>query len=83
MPRVSKLIKGTLVNYGWEGYEKSMYSPDIAPPECHLFLLKQYTMSFIHIRTVEEMRNRVDDFISSKYELFYTAGIRHLPEGVR
>lgn len=78
-PHIAKSVKETLLKLGWEVLEHPAYSPDIAPSDYHLFRSMQNALSSFHFRTFDEVQKWIDDFIVSRDEYFYSAGIRQLP----
>lgn len=78
-PYVAKSVKETLMTLGWDVLPHPAYSPDVAPSD-HLFRSMQNSLSEVRFRKIEEVRKWVDDFIKSKDETIFAAGICKLPE---
>jgi len=64
------------------GYDQStwLYSPDLAPPEHHLFSSMGHALAELHSDSYEEVENWVPDWFALKDEQFYWRGIHKLPE---
>ena len=58
----------------------AVYSPDVAPSDCHLFRSMAHGLADQHFQSYEEVKNWIDSWIASKDDQFFRRGIRTLPE---
>jgi len=73
-------VKTYLETLKWEVLSHPPYSPDIAPSDYHLFRLMTHGLSEQHFTSYEDIKNCIDDWITSKDEAFFRRGIYMLPE---
>lgn len=79
-PHVAKRVKETLEAFGWDVLPHPPYSPDIAPTDYHLFRSMQSALSGKRFGSYDEIKNWLDDWITSKQPNFFYRGIHLLPE---
>ena len=79
-PHTSALTKDKIAALGWEILPHPPYSPDLAPSDFYLFRSLQNSLSGKTFADDEQIRTRVHQFLASKPESFYRAGISRLPE---
>jgi len=77
---VAKSVKIYLETLKWEVLPHSLYSPDIAPSDYHLFQSMAHSLADQHLHSYEEIKNWVNTWIASKDEQFFRREIRTLPE---
>lgn len=65
---------------GWELLPHPPYSPDLAPSDYYLFRSMQDHLTGQQFTSIEEIKNWIDVFITSKSVSFFRDGICELPE---
>jgi len=78
-PHVAASVKTYLETLKWEVLPHLPYSLDIDPSDYHLFRSMTHGLSEQHFTSYEDTKNCIDDWISSKDEVFWR-GIHMLPE---
>jgi hypothetical protein len=79
-PHVPKGTKYVICSLAWEVLPHTPYSPDLATSDYHLFRSLQHHLADTHFKTVEEVRESIDDFIAPKPPSFFRDGNRQLSE---
>jgi len=79
-PRVAKSVKTYLETLKWEVLPHSLYPPDIALFDYHLFRSMAHGLADQHLCSYEEIKNWIHTWIASKDEQFFRHGIRMLPD---
>ena len=79
-PYVTRLAKTYLETPKWEVLPHPPYSPDVAPPDYHLFRLMAHGLAHQHFRSYDEVNKWIDSWIASKDATFFGDGIRQLIE---
>ncbi|KAG5319831.1 MOS1T transposase, partial [Pseudoatta argentina] len=79
-PHVAKPVKTYLETLKWEVLIHSLYSPDIAPSDFHLFRSMAHGLADRRFHSYEEAQKWIDSWIASKDMSFFRRGIHVLPE---
>lgn len=70
-PHVSKPVKETLDELGWDVLPHPPYSPDIAPSDYYLFRSMAHCLCEQRFQNFEDVQNWLDDWIELKQENFF------------
>jgi len=79
-PHVAQSVKTYLETLKWEVLPHTLYSPDIAPSDYHLFRSMAYGLAKQHFYSFEDAKKWIDSWIASKDMLFFRCGIQMKPE---
>ena len=79
-PHVSKKVKKTIKNLGWEVLPHPPYSPDLAPTDFYLFRHLQKSLRDKKFKEVDEVKNHIKSFFESKDPAFFKKGLKKLPK---
>ena len=74
--RTQNLIR----SFGWEQNDHPPYSPDLVPSDFHLFRYFKEFFGGKHFATDDEMKEAVQDWLSSQAADVYDLGIQKLSE---
>ena len=66
----AKATQNHIFTLGWKLLRHAAYRPDMAPFDYHLFRSLQHHLADRHFESLEEIRQCIDDFISSKLVSF-------------
>ena len=82
MPQVTSDTQRTILKLGWEVMPHAANSPDLMPFDYHMFKIIADEASGLKktLRTTEDVREFIDDFIDSKQTSFWRESIRVLPD---
>jgi len=69
----------TITKLGWEVLVHPPYSPDLALSDYHLFGPLKDHLGGMKIDTNDDFKNAVQNWLHSRPETFFSAGIRALP----
>ena len=75
---VSKITSRKIKDLGWEVFAHSLYSPDIAPTDFHLFRSLQHFMYGKRFENEDKIKEGIQSFIASKSISFFEKGIKLL-----
>ena len=78
-PHVSLMTRQKLLQLGWEVLIHSLYSPDIAPSDFHLFRSLQNSLNGKIFNPLEDSKRHLEQFFAQK-DKFWEDGIMKLPE---
>ena len=78
--RIGAPVKTYLETLKWEVLPHTLYSPDIAPSDFHLFRSVPNGLSEQPFSSYKNTKNCVESWIASKDESFFWRGVRMLPE---
>lgn len=67
-------------SFGWEQIDHPPYSPDLAPSDFHLFRYLKEFLGGKRFETDDEVKETVEDWLSSQAADFYDIGIKKLVE---
>ncbi|GFV03553.1 mariner Mos1 transposase [Trichonephila clavipes] len=67
-------------SFGWEHIDHPPYSPDLAPSDFHLFRYQKEFLGGKRFDTAEEVKEEVQDWLSSQAADIYDLGIQKLVE---
>ena len=79
-PHTARLTKAKLAQLGWDRLDHPPYSPDLAPSDFHLFRSLQHYLKGTLFANINEARQALNSFFSSKEPEFYERGINKLPQ---
>uniref|UniRef100_A0A914DA45 Mos1 transposase HTH domain-containing protein n=1 Tax=Acrobeloides nanus TaxID=290746 RepID=A0A914DA45_9BILA len=65
---------------GWEPLDHAPYSPDMAPSDFYLFRSLEHWLRGKKFKTIEEMRESLEEFFASKDRDWYRRGLTRLEE---
>ncbi|KAJ4447710.1 hypothetical protein ANN_09718 [Periplaneta americana] len=78
-PHTARRTAAILTEFGWELFEHSPYSPDLASSDFHVFLhLKKFLFSGERFGNDEELKTSVTRWFHSQAAEFYDRGIQKL-----
>ena len=77
-PHTAKLTRDTLASFGWTVLPHPPYSPDLAPSDFHLFGKLKEPLRGIHLKSLREVQDAVEDWRAKTTPEFYTAGVQSL-----
>ncbi|GFY09996.1 integrase catalytic domain-containing protein [Trichonephila clavipes] len=69
-----------VLSFGWEQIDHSSYSPDLAPSDFHLLRYLKEFLGGKHFDTADEVKEEVQDWLSSQAADVYDLGIQKLVE---
>jgi histone-lysine N-methyltransferase SETMAR len=78
-PHTCHLTTGTILDLGWEVLPHPPYSPDLAPSDFHLFGDMKGALRGRHFSTRSGLGSAVYQYLQTKDEDWFTAGIQKLP----
>jgi [histone H3]-lysine36 N-dimethyltransferase SETMAR len=79
-PHRAAATKNKVTQLKWEQLPHAAYSPDLAPSDYHLFSSMGHALAEQHFNSYENVKNWLDEYITSKDEEFFWRGIHKLPE---
>lgn len=79
-PHTSLVIRGKLLEFGWEVMSHPPYSPDFAPSDYHLFRSLQNSLNGKTFTNDDDLKSYLVQFFADKDQKFYERGIMKLPE---
>uniref|UniRef100_A0A1B6KN91 Tc1-like transposase DDE domain-containing protein n=1 Tax=Graphocephala atropunctata TaxID=36148 RepID=A0A1B6KN91_9HEMI len=79
-PYMAQLTKEKLHKLRWEILPHPLYSPDLAPPDFHLFGCLKEDLRGKHFQSNEEVKNQVQKWLRDQPKEFYAKGIYKLAE---
>ena len=74
------MTRQKLLRLGWEVLIHPPYSPDIAPPDFHLFQSLQNYLNGKNFDFLEDCKRHLEQYFAQKYKKFWEDGIMKLPE---
>ena len=74
------MTKQELLQLGWEILIHPPYSPDIAPPDCHLFQSLQNSLNGKKLNSLENYKRHMELFFAQKDKKFWEDEIMKLSE---
>jgi histone-lysine N-methyltransferase SETMAR len=78
-PHAAKLTQEKIRQLNWEVLPHPPYSPDIAPSDFHLFRSMEHSLKNKNFKNIDQVRNHLEEYFSSKDTKFYQRGIETLP----
>ncbi|CAK9808456.1 Histone-lysine N-methyltransferase SETMAR [Anthophora quadrimaculata] len=79
-PHVSLTTRQKLLELGWDVLPHPPYSPDLAPPDFHLFRSLQNSLNGKDFNFLVEIKTHLENFFAEKPERFWKDGIFKLHE---
>uniref|UniRef100_A0A8C6C1N4 Histone-lysine N-methyltransferase SETMAR n=1 Tax=Monodon monoceros TaxID=40151 RepID=A0A8C6C1N4_MONMO len=80
-PHISLMSRQKLLHLaGWEVLIHSLYSPDAAPSDFHLFQTLQNSLNGKNFNSLEDCKRHLEQFFAQKDKKFWEDGIMKLPE---
>jgi histone-lysine N-methyltransferase SETMAR len=79
-PHASGAVSEILEKYGWQVLPHPLYSPDMSPPEFHLFPKLKKPLREKRFRSIEEVSNEVTRVIRRINNEGVLTGIQDLPK---
>jgi histone-lysine N-methyltransferase SETMAR len=67
-----------IATFGWEQFDHSPFTPDLAPSDCHVFLHLKNFLGGRRFHDDSEVKEDVNTCFSSQAASFYDAGIQKL-----
>jgi histone-lysine N-methyltransferase SETMAR len=77
-PHAARITQEKIKELGWEVLPHPPYSPDIAPSDYHLFRSLEHSLAGKKFQNVDEVKNHLESFFSSKKPEFFKRGIESL-----
>ena len=76
-PHTAARTQALLQKFRWDLFDHSLYSPDLALSDFHLFSQMEVWLRtpHLHVNTNEELMDGVKDWLSSQPATFYDSGI--------
>lgn len=79
-PHRSRQTRQKVEDLGWEPLDHAPYSPDMAPSDFYLFRSLEHWLRGKKFKTIEEMRESLEEFFASKDRDWYRRGLTRLEE---
>ena len=79
-PHVAIPVKNYLENSGWDVLPHPPYSPDLAPPDYHMFRSMQNALTGIRFTSEQGIKNWLHSFLAAKLAQFFWDRIHKMPE---
>lgn len=79
-PHTANDTQTLMKKFGWEQMDHPPYSPDLAPSDFHLFRYLKEFLGGKRFDTDDEVKEAVEDWLSSQAADFYDLGIKKLVE---
>jgi hypothetical protein len=74
------MTKAAIQELDWEILPHPPHSPDLAPPDYHLFRSLSNNLLGVSFNNDAELQNWLNDFFTAKPADFFKRGIENLPE---
>ncbi|CAK9809343.1 Histone-lysine N-methyltransferase SETMAR [Anthophora plagiata] len=79
-PHVSLAVRTKLLEFDWDVLPHPPYSPDLAPSDYYLFLSLKNFLRNRKFKSVNEVKNGLEEYFKNKPREFWKNGIMRLPE---
>jgi hypothetical protein len=79
-PHTAALMMATPLKLKWDVLPYQPYSPDLAPPDYHLFGPMKRILGGKRFRNNDEVITAVQNWIREQPNIFFETGIKELPE---